>query len=86
MIIRRVVSYIVFFIGSLFLLIGLALVALYVYGAIIARWGESDQSLLFWHLPLLFFGLLSFASGLAASLWGVNRIRTSLEMENSNAA
>ena len=39
---------------------------MYVYGAVITRWGEADQSLLFWHLPILFFGIFSIIAVLAA--------------------
>ncbi len=84
MVIKRIIHYAASFIGSFLILIGLAIVAMYVYGAVITRWGESDQSLLFWHLPLLFFGIISVACGLAASLWGINRIKTSSEVEDAN--
>ena len=40
-------------------IVGLALVTLYVWEAVIARLGEPDQSLLYWYAPFLLFGLLA---------------------------
>ena len=72
---RKLFTYVILFIGSLCVMVGLAFSAMYLYGAVIAPWGEADQSLLFWHLPILFFGIFSVILGLAMSFWGINRIR-----------
>jgi hypothetical protein len=63
-------------IGSLCVIVGLAFSTMYVYGAVIARWGEANQSLLFWHLPILFLGIFSIIFGLVLSFWGINRFRS----------
>ncbi|MDX1605674.1 MAG: hypothetical protein R3202_05735 [Candidatus Competibacterales bacterium] len=44
--------------GLLSMLLGTLLVAAYLWEAVILRWGEPDQSLLYWYLPLLLFGLI----------------------------
>lgn len=72
---RKLFTYVILLIGSLCVMVGLAFSAMYLYGAVIAPWGEADQSLLFWHLPILFFGIFSVILGLAMSFWGINRIR-----------
>ena len=76
MVLRKILAYICLFIGSLCTFVGLAFAAMYIYGAIIARWGEADQSLLFWHLPILSLGIFSIAVGLFMSFWGINRIKS----------
>ena len=73
---RNIFTYLILLIGSFCVIAGLAFSTMYVYGAIITRWGEADQSLLFWHLPILFFGIFSIAAGLAMSFWGINRFRS----------
>ena len=73
---KKIFAYISLLVGSLCTFIGLAFIAMYVYGAIIDRWGEADQSLLFWHLPILFIGIFSIAVGLFTSFWGINRIKS----------
>ena len=75
MALRKLFNYIILLTGSLCIIVGLAFSAMYLYGAVIARWGEADQSLLFWHLPILFFGIFSVVVGLAMSFWGINRVR-----------
>jgi membrane protein DedA with SNARE-associated domain len=49
--------------GSLLSLTGVVFIAMYLWEAVIVRLGESDQSLLFWYLPILFIGLISLRSG-----------------------
>ncbi|MBT8462600.1 MAG: hypothetical protein KJO44_08790 [Gemmatimonadetes bacterium] len=63
--------------GGLAILVGLGLVGAYILEAIVARRGEPDQSLLFWYLPFFFAGLFSFIAGVAASVWGLTRLRRS---------
>ena len=55
---------------------GAALVAGYVQEAVLARWGDPDQSLLFWYLPILFLGLAGLALGLTCGYWGRRWWRT----------
>ena len=52
--------------------LGLALMAGYIHGAVIAPRGQPDQSLLFWYLPILFLGIII---GVAAVVWGILRLR-----------
>ncbi len=52
-----------FIASALLVIIGLILVAMYFWEGVISRWGEADQSLLFWYLPLLFIGIFSVAGG-----------------------
>jgi len=37
---------------------------------VFARWGESDQSLLFWYLPFLMAGIGCLGVGIGAVTWG----------------
>lgn len=85
MLLKKLFSYSILIAGSLSVIMGLAFAAMYVYGAIIARWGEADQSLLFWHLPILFIGIFSIAVGLVLSFWGINRLRSDNLPQNSPA-
>ena len=61
--------------GIVISIIGAVLIIGYIMEAYVARKGDPDQSLLFWYLPLLFFGFISFVTGLSASVWGFNRLR-----------
>ena len=63
--------------GVAAILVGLLLVGAYLLEAVVERRGEPDQSLLFWYLPLLFIGVISFISGLVTSVWGFVRLRRS---------
>jgi hypothetical protein len=56
-------------------LTGAALIVAYVLEAIVARAGDPDQSLLFWYLPFLLFGLIGLATGLRMSFWALARLR-----------
>ena len=76
MLFKKPFSYTILIAGSLSVMMGLAFVIMYVHGAIIARWGEADQSLLFWTLPILFIGFFSIAAGLGLSFWGIVRLRS----------
>lgn len=60
--------------GITLCLIGGALIAAYVLEAVSARWGEADQSLLFWYLPLLFFGIIALGTGTGPCLWGIRQL------------
>ncbi len=73
---RKLSTYLILIIGSLCTIIGMAFSAMYINGAIVSRWGEADQSLLFWHLPILFLGVFLFTVGLAMSMWGINRFKS----------
>jgi len=76
MFLNKLFSYTLLIAGSLSVMIGLAFATMYVHGAIIARWGEADQSLLFWHLPILFIGIFSNVAGLALSFYGIDRLKS----------
>ena len=62
------IAQIVMILGGLFILSGLYFTGMYVWGAVISRVGEADQSLVFWYLPLLFIGLMAILVG-ALILW-----------------
>jgi len=47
----------------------------YFFAAVLGRWGDPDQSLLFWSLPLLFIGLACLGPGLVAGIWSVRQLR-----------
>lgn len=61
--------------GVTLVLIGVALVAGYVWAAVVERLGEPDQSLLFWLSPFLFLGIGGIVLGASALVWGVLGIR-----------
>ena len=61
--------------GIVISIIGAVLIIGYIMEAYVARIGDPDQSLLFWYLPLLFVGFISFVTGLSASIWGFNSLR-----------
>ena len=62
--------------GVLAALTGVGLIGSYVWWAVVARWGAADQSLLFWYLPFLLFGLAGVVYGSTAGAWGVRRLRS----------
>ena len=61
--------------GIVISIVGAILIIGYILEAYVARRGEPDQSLLFWYLPFLFVGFISFVTGLSASVLGFNRLR-----------
>lgn len=62
---KRLWPYTTFVFGIISSLCGGALILAYVMKAIVARAGDPDQSLLFWHLPILFLGLIGLGAGLS---------------------
>ena len=50
--------------GSLLSLAGIGFIVLYVKEAVADRYGEADQSLVFWYLPVLFIGMGLLLGGL----------------------
>jgi hypothetical protein len=60
--------------GIILSIAGGLFVAAYILEAIVKRAGEPDQSLLFWYLPFLFFGLFGLIVGAASSVWGIIRL------------
>lgn len=59
--------------GALITLSGCALVVLYVREAVVIPWGDPDQSLLFWYLPLLMLGVTGVSLGVVLMAWGRGR-------------
>jgi hypothetical protein len=49
---------------------------MYIWEAFISRIGDSDQSLLFWYLPILFLGLASVGGGSSLIILGIKRLET----------
>ena len=66
---------IVLIFGIVISIVGAILIIGYILEACIARRGDPEQSLLFWYLPLLFVGFISFATGLGDSILGFNSLR-----------
>lgn len=73
---KRYVPHAALLCGVFLLLAGLGLAWTYVHGAILARLGEPDQSLLFWYLPFLLLGIGALATGSGLALWGLHALRT----------
>ena len=71
---ERVLPVLALTFGSIAALIGAVLVGSYAWWAVVARWGEPDQSLLFWYLPILLFGLGGVVFGSTVSAWGLRRL------------
>lgn len=61
--------------GIISLLIGLVFTISYIVEAVVERWGEPDQSLIFWYLPILFIGIIFLKLGLGFSIWGFISLR-----------
>jgi hypothetical protein len=61
--------------GTLVAAGGIALVLMYLWAAVVERWGEPDQSLIFWYLPLLFIGMALGVTGGALFRFGMRRFR-----------
>jgi hypothetical protein len=55
--------------------LGGVFILMYVWGAVISRLGEPDQSLLFWYLPIFFIGLISGLGGLRLLSRGIQKIK-----------
>jgi len=72
----RVLPVLALTLGTIASLIGVGLVGSYAWWAVVARWGEPDQSLLFWYVPFLLFGLGGVVYGSTVSAWGLRRLRT----------
>ena len=70
---RKVLCIIFMFLSALMCLLGISLIIMYIYSDVIARLGEGDQSLLFWYLPLMLFGIICVIAG--GSLYKITRKR-----------
>jgi hypothetical protein len=70
--------------GIVLTTIGVLLIVGYITEAYVARIGEPDQSLLFWYLPLLIVGLITFVAGLSTGIWGFIRLRKIKHQNLSN--
>lgn len=45
-------------------MIGLFLIGVYIWSAVIVPWGDPDQSLLYWYVWILLFGGILLKTGL----------------------
>jgi hypothetical protein len=72
---KKMMPYVMLVSGGLMAILGIAFVAMYILDAVVARAGEPDQSLLFWYLPILFFGVIAMLIGAGISAWEVSRVR-----------
>ena len=50
--------------ANLSIVLGVMLIAAYVWAAVIEPWGEPDQSRLFWYAFLALFGLVLIRAGI----------------------
>jgi ABC-type multidrug transport system permease subunit len=51
-------------IANALILVGLLLIGSYLWAAVIAPWGDPDQSLRFWYLFIFLLGALAVKAGL----------------------
>ena len=72
---KKTWPYVAIISGIILIIIGAALITGYITETYLARRGDPDQSLLFWYLPILFIGFITFAAGLTAGIWGFIRLR-----------
>ena len=61
--------------GEIIALVGAMLVFAYIWKGIILRIGESDQSLIFWYLPILFIGVIGIIGGIILLLLGIKHLK-----------
>ena len=61
---RKIVCAIFMLLSALMFIVGITLIIMYVNSAIVERLGEGDQSLLFWYLPLMLFGIICTIAGM----------------------
>lgn len=80
---KRILSCSALVFGALLTLAGMTSAAIYMFGAVLARLGEPDQSLLFWYLPFLFLGVLGILVGLGIGLLGAVNLRNGPEQRNN---
>ncbi len=64
------------FSGGFISLAGGILVCMYFWAAVISRMGDPDQSLIFWYLPLLLFGVIAIRGGLKIIILGKTRLKS----------
>ena len=62
--------------GIMLTFIGLVFIGTYISEAVVARIGESDQSLVFWYLPLLLVGLFTAGIGVLIAWIGFREYRS----------
>lgn len=74
-VLRRGLSWCALVLGGCFALLGLALIGAYVFGAVVDRIGDPDQSLLFWYLPFLLGGVMAMFAGGAVAVLGYLGLR-----------
>jgi hypothetical protein len=72
---KTLLTYLSVLLGGLIAFVGASFVVMYFWHAIIARMGDSDQSLMFWYLPILFLGLIGVLGGLTLLARGIKGIR-----------
>ncbi len=68
-------AYFFVFLGGLLTVSGAVFIGMYIWGAVISRLGEADQSLVFWYLPILFIGAGAVLGGLFMFRQGLARTR-----------
>ena len=66
----RPLSYIAMVLSALMIIVGVVFAGMYVVDGVIATRGETDQSPVFWYLPILFLGLAAIILGARLLIWG----------------
>lgn len=74
--IKRLLTFMLLAISMVLVFIGTGLIAMYLWEGIIVRIGDSDQSLIFWYLPILFIGFFSLGSGIVLFIRSYKKIKT----------
>ncbi len=72
---KTLLTYLSVLLGGLITFVGASFVVMYFWEAIITRIGDPDQSLIFWYLPILFFGIIMVLGGVALLAQGIKRVR-----------
>ena len=68
-------------IGIVFFLTGSFLIYNYIY-EVSTIIGQSDQSLIFWHLPILFIGMVLLITGIYFNVIAINALKGSAASYN----
>lgn len=72
---KRLQTYLYVSFGLLISIVGAIFVFMYFWEAVISRIGDSDQSLIFWYLPILFLGAVGMIGGLILLTQGIKKLK-----------
>ena len=63
-------------VGAVLLMVGVAALKWYVWDVVIGQAGESDRSMLFWGLPIVFIGIFAGVAGVGLIISAVHDVRS----------